>query len=48
MGKNIGKNMSKSLSGKYSQNIFDHGRPSATDAIKSSSKRVIQKIAEAN
>ena len=47
MGKNIGKNISKNLSGKYSQTLLDHGKKSATDALKTSSKRVIQKTAEA-
>ena len=32
---------------KYNQKPFDHVKKSATDAIKSSSKRVIQKTAEA-
>ena len=43
IGKNIGKNMSKSLSGKYSQKLLDQAKQSATDALKTSSKRVIQK-----
>ena len=54
MCKNIDKNISKSLSGKYSpgmlamhQKLLDHAKKSATDAIKTSSKRVIQKTAEA-
>ena len=47
MGKSIGKNISKSLSGKYSQKALDHGKKSPTDALKTSSKRVIQKTAEA-
>ena len=52
-GKNIGKNVTKSLSGKYSpgmldmrKKLLDHAKKSATDALKTSSKRVIQKIAE--
>ena len=48
MGKNIGKNISKSLSGKYSQELLDHAKQSATDALKTSPKRVIQKTAEAS
>ena len=48
MGRNIGKNTSKNLSSKYSQKPFDHTKPSATDALKNASKRVIQKTAEAN
>ena len=47
MGKNIGKNKSKSLNSKYSQELLDHAKQSATDAFKTSSKRVIQKSAEA-
>ena len=47
MGKNFGKNISKNLKGKYNQKLFDHAKQSATDALKTSSKRVIQKTAEA-
>ena len=36
MGKNIGKNISKSLSGKYRQKLLDHAKQSATDALKTS------------
>ena len=53
MGKNIGKNISKNLSGKYGpsmlamrQKRFDHAKKSATDALKTSSNRVIQKTVE--
>ena len=46
MGKNIAKNKSKNLSGKYIQNLLDHAKQSATDALKTTSKRVIQKTAE--
>ena len=52
--KTSGKNTSKSLSGKYSlgmlairQKVIDHTKQSATDALKTSSKRVIQKTEEA-
>ena len=38
MGKNIGKNVSKALSGKYRQKLFGHAKQSATDALKTSSK----------
>ena len=55
MGKNIGEKISKSLSGKYSpgmlamrQKLLEHAKQSATDAIKTSSKRVIQKTAKAS
>ena len=54
MGKNIGKNISKNLSNKYGpamldmrQKLLDQARKSATDAFKTSSKRVIQKTSEA-
>ena len=47
MGQNIVKNTSKRLSGKYSQKLLDHAKISATDALKMSSKRVIQKTTEA-
>ena len=33
MGKNIGNNVSKNLSGKYSQKFFDHAKQSATDVF---------------
>ena len=46
MGK-IDKNMTKSLSDKYSQKLLDHAKQSATDAFKTASKRAIQKTAEA-
>ena len=47
MGRNIGENISKKLSSKYSQKGIDHAKQSATDTIKTASKRAIQKIAEA-
>ena len=40
---NIGKN----ISSKYSQNLVDSAKKSVTDAIKTASKRAIQKTAEA-
>ena len=46
MGKNIGKNISKNLSSKYGQKLLDHAKQSATDAIKTSSKRLIKKTSE--
>ena len=46
MGKNIGKSISKNLSGKYSQQLLDHAKQSATDGLKTSLKGVIQKAAE--
>ena len=47
MGKIVGNNISKTLSGKYSQKLHDHAKQSSTDALKTLSKRVIQKISEA-
>ena len=41
------KNIGKNLSSKYSQEILDHAKQSATDAFKTASKREIQKTAEA-
>ena len=43
MCKNIAKDISKSFSVEYSQNLLDHAKQSATHALKNSSKRVIQK-----
>ena len=40
------KNIDKSLSNKYGQKRFDSAKKSTTDAIKTASKRAIQKIAE--
>ena len=37
----------KSLSNKYGQKLYDSAKKSTTDAIKTASKRTIQKIAEA-
>ena len=41
------RNMGKSLSSKYSQKILDTAKKSTTNAIKTPSKRAIQKTAEA-
>ena len=46
MDKYVGKNISKNVSGKYSQKLLDRIKQSATDALKMSSKRVIQKTTE--
>ena len=46
IGKKYAKNISKSLSGKCRQEIFDYAKKSATDTRATSSKRVIQKKAE--
>ena len=47
MGKNIGKNIRKNLSGKYSQIFIECTKRFATDTLKISWKRLIQKSAEA-
>ena len=47
MGKNIGKNISKSLNSKYSQKLLDQAKQSATGPFETSSKRIMQKAAEA-
>ena len=41
------KNMAKDLSNKYSQTLFDSAKNPTIDAIKTASKRAIQKTAEA-
>ena len=41
------KNMGKSLSNKYGKKLLDSAKNSTTDAIKTASKRAIQKTAEA-
>ena len=41
------KNMSKKLRNKYCQKLIDIAKKSTTDAIKTASKRAIQKTAEA-
>ena len=46
MGKSVGKSMSKNVSGEYSQKLLDHAEQSATNALKTPSKKVIQKTAE--
>ena len=43
ISKIIGKNTSKNLSGTCSQKLLDHTKKSATDALKTASKRAIQK-----
>ena len=44
--KRIGKIISKNLNCKYSQKFLDHSKQSATDALKTASKRVVQKTVE--
>ena len=41
MVKNIDGNISKNVSGKYGQKFLDYAKKFATDALKTSSKRVI-------
>ena len=43
----MGKNISKNLSGEYSQKLLDHAKQSATDALRTTSKRLIQQTAAA-
>ena len=47
MVKNIGKNICQFLSGKQSLKLLDHPKQTATDAVKTASKRAIQKTEEA-
>ena len=41
IGKSYGKNISKNLNSKYNQKRFDYAKQSATNAFKTTSKRVI-------
>ena len=41
------KNIDKNLSNKYGQKLLDSAKKSTTDAVKSTSKRAIQKTEEA-
>ena len=41
MGKSISKSISKILSGKYSEKLIDHIKQSATNALKTVSKKAI-------
>ena len=41
------KNMGESLNNKYGQKLLDSAKKSTTDAVKTASKRAIQKTAEA-
>ena len=47
MGKNTSKNISKKVSGKSSQKHLHHAQQSETDGLKTTSKKAIQKTAEA-
>ena len=44
----LAKNTGKNLRDKYSQNILDQDKQSATDALKTASKKGIQKKAKEN
>ena len=46
MSKNVGKNISKNKGSKYNHKIFDNAKKSATDVIKTASKRAIQNITD--
>ena len=48
MGRNIGKNISKHLNKKHSQKPLDHAMHSATDKLRTASKRLIQKNSRSN
>ena len=45
--KNMSKNIGKNVSSKYSQKTLYHAKKSVTDVLKTTSKIVIQKTAEA-
>ena len=47
MNQNIGKNISKILSGKYNQEFLNYAKQSAREALTPGSKKAIQKRAEA-
>ena len=46
--RNMGKNISKNLSSKSSETLFEHAKHSTADAFKTASKRSTQKNAEAS
>ena len=48
MSKYICKNISKCLSGKYSQKLLDHTKESATDALETPFIKAIQETVKAN
>ena len=48
MGRSIGKSVRKNLSSKYNQNLLDHAKQSATDALKTASKGTTQKNSRKN
>ena len=46
--RNIGKIISKNLSSKHSQTLLDYAKQSVTDALKTASKRAIQRNSRSN
>ena len=48
MSKNFGKKISKNLSSKYSQNILDHAKNFATDALSKQSQQSHSKPSRGN
>ena len=46
VSRNIGKSRSKNLSNEYSHKLLNHAKKSATDALKTVSKRAIQRKAD--
>ena len=48
MTKNIGKNVSRNLSGKYGQRLLDQTSQSATDAFKTDSEKSNSKNSGSN
>ena len=42
-GNNIGKNISKNLSRKCSQKLLDHAKKSATNTLKTTSKKIYKR-----
>ena len=44
LSKTAGNSVSKDSSGKFSQKHFDHAKKTATDAIKTTSKRLVQNL----
>ena len=47
MSINIGKKITENWSGKYSQNLLDHAKKSATNILKTATKKAIKETAEA-
>ena len=48
MDRNIGKNISKNLSSKYNQKLLDQRKQSATNALTTPSKKMINKKTRSN